>query len=62
MSLLNVSAVVQLALDWLSGNWYFIDEEHEQIFVCSVDGNTCITLIHTQLEAPKALVLDSNRG
>ena len=56
------TAIGNLRRDWISKNWYFTDEDHERIFVCGDDGSKCITLITTNLKAPKGFAVDPLAG
>ncbi|XP_064419902.1 low-density lipoprotein receptor-related protein 1B [Latimeria chalumnae] len=58
----NLHNVEQMAIDWLSGNFYFVDRISDRIFVCSRNGNICITLIDLDLHNPKAIAVDPTMG
>lgn len=51
-----------MALDWVSGNWYFVDDSREVIFVCTSSLKTCIALIDSNLSKPRVLALDPTKG
>ena len=57
-----ITAIGGIARDWVSKNWYFTDEEHERIFVCNDMGDVCVTLLTTDLKAPKAIAVDPLAG
>ncbi|XP_063064253.1 low-density lipoprotein receptor-related protein 1 isoform X3 [Engraulis encrasicolus] len=59
---LSLHHVEQMAIDWLTGNFYFVDDMDDRIFVCSKDGSTCVTLIDQELYNPKAIALDPTMG
>lgn len=54
--------VEQMAIDWLTGNFYFVDRVNDRIFVCSRDGETCVTIIDLDLQNPKGIALDPMMG
>ncbi|KAK7915952.1 hypothetical protein WMY93_011713 [Mugilogobius chulae] len=54
--------VEQMAIDWLTGNFYFVDDVDDRIFVCDKDGQTCVTLLDQELYNPKGIALDPNMG
>lgn len=57
-----VSDVDQLSFDWLTGNFYFVDQASDRIFVCNQYGDTCVTVIDLDLLNPKAIALDPLMG
>uniref|UniRef100_A0AAY4BY64 EGF-like domain-containing protein n=1 Tax=Denticeps clupeoides TaxID=299321 RepID=A0AAY4BY64_9TELE len=63
---INISFILhnveQMAIDWLTGNFYFVDDMDDRIFVCSQDGSTCVTLLDQELYDPKSIALDPNSG
>uniref|UniRef100_UPI00358E1ABB prolow-density lipoprotein receptor-related protein 1 isoform X2 n=1 Tax=Myxine glutinosa TaxID=7769 RepID=UPI00358E1ABB len=59
---LSLNTVEQLAIDWLTGNFYFVDSVDDRIFVCGERGNTCVTLLDHELFNPKAIALDPTMG
>ncbi|KAI2649718.1 Low-density lipoprotein receptor-related protein 1 [Labeo rohita] len=61
LSLTN-SDVEQMAIDWLTGNFYFVDDVDDRIFVCSKDGFTCVILLDLELYNPKGIALDPAMG
>ncbi|XP_001985922.2 low-density lipoprotein receptor-related protein 1 isoform X2 [Drosophila grimshawi] len=52
---------VELRLDWISGNWYFLNEDDGMVFLCT-NAVTYCRLILQQVEQPSSLVLDSTKG
>ncbi|XP_041374230.1 low-density lipoprotein receptor-related protein 1-like [Gigantopelta aegis] len=58
----KLSSVDQIAKDWVSGNWYFVDGKKERIFLCKADGLHCLTVISTEMRRPKSIAIDSTRG
>ncbi|XP_041117281.1 low-density lipoprotein receptor-related protein 1B-like [Polyodon spathula] len=50
--------VEQMAIDWLSGNFYFVDRISDRIFVCNQNEDACVTLIDHDLHNPKGIALD----
>ncbi|XP_077948257.1 low-density lipoprotein receptor-related protein 1 isoform X1 [Gasterosteus aculeatus] len=55
---LSLHHVEQMAIDWLTGNFYFVDDVDDRIFVCDKDGQTCVTLLDQELYNPKGIALD----
>ena len=58
----SISAVKQMAKDWISGNWYFTDDSMAAIFMCDQTGVHCIILITTNLKGPVAIAVDPAEG
>ncbi|MGH0155700.1 UNVERIFIED_CONTAM: hypothetical protein FKN15_029887 [Acipenser sinensis] len=54
----NLHNVEQMAIDWLSGNFYFVDRISDRIFVCNQNEDVCVTLIDLDLHNPKGIALD----
>ncbi len=54
--------VEHLAIDWLTGNFYFVDRVNDRIFVCSEQGDACVTIIDLDIQNPKGLALDPIMG
>lgn len=54
--------VEQMAIDWLTGNFYFVDDVDDRIFVCDNNGQTCVTLLDQELYNPKGIALDPTMG
>ncbi|XP_039602497.1 low-density lipoprotein receptor-related protein 1-like isoform X2 [Polypterus senegalus] len=59
---LSLHHVEQMAIDWLTGNFYFVDDVDDRIFVCNKNGDTCVTLIDLELYNPKGIALDPAMG
>uniref|UniRef100_A0A7M4FXS6 LDL receptor related protein 1 n=1 Tax=Crocodylus porosus TaxID=8502 RepID=A0A7M4FXS6_CROPO len=59
---LSLHHVEQMAIDWLTGNFYFVDDIDDRIFVCNKNGDTCVTLLDLELYNPKGIVLDPTMG
>ncbi|KAF2883536.1 hypothetical protein ILUMI_22600, partial [Ignelater luminosus] len=58
----EVDSIQQMALDWVSGNWYFLDDVHEIILLCSSNLIWCTVLVEYKLSKPRALALDPTHG
>ncbi|XP_021325253.1 low-density lipoprotein receptor-related protein 1B isoform X1 [Danio rerio] len=58
----NLQNVEHMAIDWLTGNFYFVDRVNDRIFVCSEQGDTCVTIIDLDIQNPKGLALDPIMG
>ncbi|XP_043269324.1 putative vitellogenin receptor [Venturia canescens] len=54
----------QLAVDWVTGNVYFIDTYKKHIAVCKKDGSACAVIMDNaaMLDSPGGLVVNSNAG
>ncbi|XP_076861463.1 low-density lipoprotein receptor-related protein 1-like isoform X3 [Brachyhypopomus gauderio] len=59
---LSLHHVEQMAIDWLTGNFYFVDDVDDRVFVCDRDGITCVTLLDQELYNPKGIALDPTMG
>lgn len=62
LSPLRPSDVEQMAIDWLTKNFYFVDDVDDRVFVCNKDGQTCVTLLDQDLYNPKGIALDPTMG
>lgn len=58
----EVDSIQQIALDWITGNWYFLDDIHEIIILCSSTLKWCTVLLEHKLSKPRALALDPTKG
>uniref|UniRef100_A0A8C1SK69 Low density lipoprotein receptor-related protein 1Ba n=1 Tax=Cyprinus carpio TaxID=7962 RepID=A0A8C1SK69_CYPCA len=58
----NLQNVEHMAIDWLTGNFYFVDRVNDRIFVCSEQGDACVTIIDLDIQNPKGLALDPIMG
>ncbi|XP_069472627.1 low-density lipoprotein receptor-related protein 1B isoform X1 [Ambystoma mexicanum] len=54
--------IQQMAIDWLTGNFYFVDHVSDRIFTCDQNGTVCVTLIDTDLQNAKAIAVDPITG
>lgn len=61
-TILDVGSIQQIALDWVSNNWYFLDDQREIIIVCTQSLLWCNVLIDTDLGKPRTLALDPTKG
>uniref|UniRef100_A0A667YNG9 LDL receptor related protein 1 n=1 Tax=Myripristis murdjan TaxID=586833 RepID=A0A667YNG9_9TELE len=59
---LSLHHVEQMAIDWLTGNFYFVDDVDDRVFVCNKNGQTCVTLLDQELYNPKGIALDPAMG
>ncbi|GAA6094896.1 low-density lipoprotein receptor-related protein 1B isoform X1 [Tachysurus ichikawai] len=55
-------SVEQMVIDWLTGNFYFVDRANGRMFVCSWSGETCVTIIELDLLNPKGIAVDPLMG
>uniref|UniRef100_A0A8C7X7I9 Low density lipoprotein receptor-related protein 1Bb n=1 Tax=Oryzias sinensis TaxID=183150 RepID=A0A8C7X7I9_9TELE len=58
----SLQNVEQMAIDWLTGNYYFVDRVTNKIFACDRNGITCVTIVQLDLLNPKGLALDPVKG
>lgn len=58
----SLATVNQMALDWVSGNWYFLDDVRETIFLCNGTLSVCITVVDVGLSKPRGIALDPFKG
>lgn len=58
------SSLNQIAFDWASHNWYYLDEAKESIFMCRVlnDRQICKVVINTKMSKPRGIALDPSAG
>lgn len=61
-SVVNVELIQQMALDWVSGNWYFLDDHQEVIIICNNNLVWCDILVERDLSKPRAIALDPTNG
>lgn len=55
------AAIDKLLLDWISGNWYFLNNERSVVFMCTNSMQYCNLLLEDVLN-PSSLVLDPTKG
>ncbi|KAJ8937574.1 hypothetical protein NQ318_023105 [Aromia moschata] len=60
--LLEVDSIHQIALDWITDNWYFLDDQREIILVCTHYLEWCNILVDYRLSKPRGLALDPTSG
>ncbi|KAG5262027.1 hypothetical protein AALO_G00291300 [Alosa alosa] len=58
----NLQNVEHMAIDWLTGNFYFVDRISDRIFVCNELGDSCVTIIDLDIQNPKGIALDPMMG
>ena len=58
------SSVDKIALDWSTGNWYYVDESKETVFLCRVQGTEqfCRAIFVTKRNKPRGVALDPSAG
>ena len=71
LDMFSLDSVNQMALDWASGNWYFLDDSREMILLCSLRNKTngdkkvkflCKTVVSVHVSKPRGIALDPNSG
>ncbi|XP_077974467.1 prolow-density lipoprotein receptor-related protein 1-like isoform X1 [Styela clava] len=60
--LYSVQNVEQIAFDWVTGNFYFLDDIDNRLFVCDPTGKTCVTILSSNLNNPTGIALDPKEG
>ncbi|GBP36075.1 Low-density lipoprotein receptor-related protein 1 [Eumeta japonica] len=58
----DVEAVSHLAIDWLSGNWYLVDEGREVMYMCEKMLVHCRLLVDHRLDKVRGFAIDPTRG
>ncbi|XP_045062395.1 low-density lipoprotein receptor-related protein 1B-like [Coregonus clupeaformis] len=58
----SLQNVEHMTIDWLTGNFYFVDRVSDRIFVCNRVGDTCVTIIDLDLTNPKGIAVDPLMG
>lgn len=51
-----------IAIDYITGNIYFSDNDYEHIAVCSNDGHYCKALITQNVHRPRGIALHPQKG
>lgn len=54
--------MTEIALDWISGNWYFLDDGREMIFLCTGSMQYCLIVVDVGLNKPRSIALDPTKG
>uniref|UniRef100_A0A803SM43 LDL receptor related protein 1B n=1 Tax=Anolis carolinensis TaxID=28377 RepID=A0A803SM43_ANOCA len=54
--------IQQMAVDWFTGNFYFLDRTSNTIFVCNYNGTVCVILIDLDLHNPMGIAVDPTLG
>ncbi|KAK9892226.1 hypothetical protein WA026_019028 [Henosepilachna vigintioctopunctata] len=60
--LVEPQTIKQISLDWISGNWYFLDYDREIIYACNSDLTWCSIIVEGNLSGPRSMALDPTRG
>lgn len=58
----NMNNIDHISIDWISGNWYFLDDQREIIFVCSGQMKHCTIILENDLVKPWGMALDPTKG
>jgi len=59
---MNLLDVNHMALDWISGNWYFITLESHLIYVCTSEMRHCKIILEKNVNHPHKMALDPTKG
>lgn len=57
----SVENIQQIAIDWVSNNFYFLDDR-EIIIVCRSTLDKCQIILEYDIKSPRAIALDPTRG
>ncbi|XP_067627209.1 prolow-density lipoprotein receptor-related protein 1 isoform X1 [Eurosta solidaginis] len=57
----SMHSIDKLRLDWISGNWYFLNNELSLVFMCTNTMQYCNVLLEDVMN-PSSLVLDPTKG
>nr|CAD7435281.1 unnamed protein product [Timema monikensis] len=57
-----LDSMTHIALDWISSNWYFLDDNREMVFLCNSTLASCVILIDVNLSKPRGIALDPTKG
>ncbi|XP_033629378.1 low-density lipoprotein receptor-related protein 1-like isoform X2 [Asterias rubens] len=58
----SVSHIQQFAMDWITGNIYFVDDVSDQIFISNAEGNKVVPILSDGLDQPQGIALDPTKG
>ncbi|XP_050540895.1 low-density lipoprotein receptor-related protein 1 [Daktulosphaira vitifoliae] len=58
----HLLATTHVALDWVSGNWYYVDDDRDMIYMCTSTMQYCNILININLNRPRSIALDPTKG
>ncbi|KAL9703738.1 hypothetical protein quinque_007256 [Culex quinquefasciatus] len=58
----NINSIDHISIDWISGNWYYLDDQREIIFVCSGQMRHCTIILENDLMKPRGMALDPTKG
>lgn len=58
----EVKYIQQMAIDWITGNFYFLDDMNEIITICNSLLDKCNILVETDLKKPRAFTIDPTKG
>ncbi|XP_071941661.1 low-density lipoprotein receptor-related protein 1-like isoform X2 [Antedon mediterranea] len=58
----DMRGVEQFAIEWITGNFYFVDSRSDRIFICTADDddNYCLTIVSSGLANPRGIAIDPN--
>ncbi|XP_050312267.1 prolow-density lipoprotein receptor-related protein 1 isoform X2 [Anthonomus grandis grandis] len=60
--ILKVDSIQQLAYDWISENWYFLEDEKEAIILCNNGLMWCHLVVENDIGYPRSIALDPTSG
>ncbi|XP_058238194.1 low-density lipoprotein receptor-related protein 1B-like isoform X2 [Hemibagrus wyckioides] len=58
----SLQNVEHMAIDWLTGNFYFVDRVSDRIFACGEKLEVCVTVVELDLHNPRGIALDPITG
>lgn len=68
LDMYSLQTVNQIAVDWASNNWYFLDDTRELILLCAFKSKpqnpnfVCKSILSVHLSKPRGIALDPNEG
>ena len=64
LDMYSLDSVHQIAVDWASQNWYFLDDQREMVILCAFKQNNfkCKSILSVHLSKPRGIALDPNEG
>ena len=66
LDMYSLQTVNQIAVDWASNNWYFLDDTRELILLCAFKSTRnnfiCKSILSVHLSKPRGIALDPNEG
>ncbi|XP_055692338.1 low-density lipoprotein receptor-related protein 1 [Lutzomyia longipalpis] len=58
----NLETVELVLLDWISGNWYYLDAGKEIVYVCTAQMRYCTVILEREMSKVRGMALDPTAG